>query len=205
MSSRLLRSLVLAIPFVVACGIVPDVKLGADFGIPAISGSTTVSIPQDYKCADPITDPAGKYKVTSSGTAEKCTFVFKQDVTAIKASDYDSKPELQGAQAVNGIDLEVSKFAVRDAATDKEPEGLLDLVGKAFGETILTREDLKQTPPFTKTIEGPAIDALKSQVQAKQDIVIPVDVTVVVSLTPAPPAKLALDFEAQPVLSIGFE
>ena len=204
MSSRLLRSLMFALPLVAACGLVPDVRLGADAGIPAIAGSTTVDIPKDYKCGDPITDPAGKYKVTSSGTAEKCTFAFKQDVVAVKASDYDNNPQLEGARVVNAIDLEVSKFAITDPATGKQPEGLLDLVGQAFDETILTKEDLTQTPPFTKTIDGPAVEALKSQVESKKDIVIPVNVQVVVNLSPAPPAKLHLDFEAQPVLSIGF-
>ena len=49
-----------------------------------------------------------------------------------------------------------------------------------------------------------AFDALKAQVEAKEDIIIPVDVVVVVSLDPAPPAKLQLDFDAQPNLDIGF-
>lgn len=204
MASRLLRTLLLAAPFLGACGLVPDVRLGKDAGIPPIDGSTTIDVPQDYKCGDPITDPKGEYQVTSSGTADKCTFVFNQKVTALKASDYDTNPQLQGARAVSAIDLEVSKFSLIDPSTGKEPSGLLDLDGKAFDETILTKEDLAQKPPFTKTIDGPAVDALKDQVINKKDIVIPVDVSVTVNLTPAPPAQIALDFAAQPVLSIGF-
>ena len=200
--SRLLRSLVLAIPFVVGCGIIPDVRLGAESGIPEISGSTTVTIPQGYKCGDPITDPKGEYQVTSSGTDDKCVFVFNQKVTALKSSDYDTNPQLQGARAVNAIDLEVSKFALTDE-NGKQPTALLDLDGKAFNETILTEEDLKVTPPFTKTLDGEAVDALKDQVINKKDIVIPVDINVTVSLTNAP-AQLTLDFTAQPVLAIGF-
>lgn len=204
MSNRWIRALLLSLPLAAGCGVIPDLRLGEDAGIPVVSGSTTIAIPQDYKCGDPITDPNEKYTVTSSGDQASCTFVFKQDVTAIAASDYSSRPELEGARAVNGIDLEVEKFAVKDPATGKEPEGLKSVDGKAFGITILTQEDLKQTPPFTKTIEGEPVEALKSQVQAKQDIVIPIDVTVVVALEPAPPAELALDFEAQPVITIGF-
>lgn len=204
MSNRWLRALIFSAPFAAGCGVLPDVKLGKDAGIPPISGSTTIAIPQDYKCGDPIKDPNGKYTVTSKGDADSCTFTFKQDVTALTSKDYDDNPQLEGARVVNGIDIDVTKFAVKDSATGKEPSGLKDLTGKAFGETILTKEDLKQTPPFTKSIEGPAIDALKSQIERKEDIIIPVDVVVIVSLSPAPPEKLQLDFDAQPNLSIGF-
>ncbi|MFO0587917.1 MAG: hypothetical protein U0441_10280 [Polyangiaceae bacterium] len=203
MTSRLLRSLVLAVPFIAACGVIPDVRLGAESGIPEISGSTTIAIPQGYKCGDPVTDPKGQYQVTSSGTVDKCVFVFNQKVTALKSSDYDTNPQLQGARAVNAIDLEVSKFALTDPSTGKEPKGLLSLDGKAFGETILTEKDLQVSPPFTKTLDGEAVDALKDQVVNKKDIVIPVDVNVAVSLAD-PPAEISLDFTAQPVLAIGF-
>jgi hypothetical protein len=204
MSNRWLRALLFSAPFAVGCGVLPDVKLGADAGVPPISGSTTISIPQDYKCGDPIKDPNGKYTVTSKGDAESCTFTFKQDVKALTADDYDNNPQLEGARVVNGIAIDVKKFDVKDAATGKRPGGLKDLTGKAFGETILTKEDLDKAPPYTKEIEGPAIDSLKSQVEAKQDIIIPVDVVVIVALTPAPPEKLQLEFDAQPNLVIGF-
>lgn len=204
MSNRWLLALAFSLPFAAGCGVLPDVRLGEDVGIPKVSGSETIAIPQDYKCGDSISDADGKYTVTSSGDQESCTFSFRQDVTVLTAADYSSRPELQGAQAINGIDLEVEKFDVRDPATGEEPTGLKDVDGKAFGITILTEKDLDLTPPFTKTIEGEPVDALKSQVQAKQDIVIPIDVTVVVALTPAPPAEIALDFDAQPVLTIGF-
>lgn len=204
MLKQSLRALLFSVPFAAGCGVIPDVKLGADAGVPPISGSTTISIPQDYKCGDPITDPNSKYQVKSSGDIDSCTFTFDQDVTAIKAADYDNNPQLEGARVVNGVDIDVKKFAITDAATGKEPTGLKDLTGKAFDQVILTREDLKQTPPFTKTVEGDAVEKLKDQVQAKQDIVIPVNVVVVVSLNPAPPAKLQLDFDAQPNLLIGF-
>ena len=59
-------------------------------------------------------------------------------------------------------------------------------------------------PPFTKTVRGAPVDALKAIVQAKKDVVIPVEVEVVVALTPAPPGKIELDFDAQPNLAVGF-
>lgn len=190
--------------FSAGCEILPELRLGEDIGIPKVSGSTTIAIPQDYKCGDPITDPNDRYQVTSSGDQASCTFSFKQDVTVVTAEDYSSKPELKGAQVINSIDLVVEKFAVRDPATGKAPGGLKSVDGKAFGITVLTQEDLQQTPPFTKTVDGPPVDELKAQVQAQEDIVIPIDVTVVVALDPAPPAEVALDFEAQPVLVVGF-
>ena len=48
------------------------------------------------------------------------------------------------------------------------------------------------------------LDALKSAVQSKKDVIIPIDVAVVVNMTPTAPAQVALDFEAQPNLVFGF-
>ncbi len=207
MSIRPLAALILGLPLVTACGLLPDVTIGAAQGVPAVAGSTSIDIPQDYKCGTPISDDDKKYTVTSSGTQESCTFTFKQDVEAIKASDYDSKPELKGAQLIRRVDFEVNKLGVIDAATGKALDPtttLLDLTGKAFDATIFTKEDLSKTPPYTKPVEGAPIDALKEKVQAKQDIIIPVEVVVVVKLTPTPPARIDLQFDAQPNIILGF-
>jgi hypothetical protein len=207
MSHRSFATVLLALPFFAACGALDSLPglltLGADDGVPPISGSTTIDVPQDFKCGDPIVDPNKKYTVTSSGTAEACTFSFKQDVLALKAADYSSKPELAGAQFVKSIDIDVNKLGVKDAATGKELSPI-DLNGKAFGQTILTKEDLAQKPPYRKSITGAPVDALKSTVQQKKDLVIPVDVVVVVNMTPMPPEKIGLDFDAQPNVVIGF-
>ncbi len=207
---RGLSLLALVLPLAVVSGcdllddVVPDIRLGKDEGIPPVAGSTTIAVPQDYKCGDPLTDPNAKYEVTASGSQDACTFTFKQDVTALKSSDYSGHPELVGAQVVNGIDLDVTKFAITDAATGMQPPGLQSVNGKAFGETILTKDDLAKKPPYTKSVEGPAVDALKDKISNEQDIVIPIEVVVVVALTPTPPAQLKLDFDAQPNLVIGF-
>lgn len=186
------------------CGDVPDVRIGPDAGIPQVEGSTVIDVPAGYTCGTPISDESGTYTVTSSGDAASCLFKFAQDVTVLSAADYDQIPQLEGAQAINGIDLEVSRFAVVDPATGQFPPGVQSVDGKAFGVTILTEQDLELTPPFTKTIEGAPLDALKALVIAKQDVVIPLDITVAVALDPAPPAQLSIDFQAQPVLTVGF-
>jgi hypothetical protein len=201
MFHRSLAALALAIPLFAACDL-PELNLGAEDGIPPIQGSTTIDIPQDFQCGDPITDPNDKYKVTTSGTADKCTFTFNQDVVALEASDYAKRPELEGAQFVKSVDIEVKKLGVRDAGTG-EALAPIDLNGKAFGTTILTKEDLARNPPYTKTITGAPVDALKSNIQQKRDVVIPVQVVVVVNMAP-PPAKIGLDFDAQPSINIGF-
>jgi len=207
MSHRFFAALVLALPLFAACDALsdalPELTFGKEDGVPPISGSTTIDLPQDYVCGDPITDPASKYKVTSSGTQDKCTFTFDQDVTALKASDYANKPEMEGARFVKQVDIEVTKLGVKDGTTG-EPVTPLDLNGKAFGTTILTMEDLKTPPPFTKTVEGAPVEALKSKIEAKQDIVIPIQVQVVVNMAPTPPAKIGLEFDAQPNIVIGF-
>jgi len=182
--------------------ILPELTLGGSDGIPPVSGSTSFAVPQDFKCGEPIADPNKKYTITTSGTAESCTFTFAQDVLVLDAKEYASRPELKGAQLVKRVDIEVKKLAVNDdAGKPLEPD---DLNGTAFGATILTREDLAKAPPFTKTIEGEPIEALKTIVSNKQDIIIPIKVVVVVNMAPMPPAKIALDFDAQPNLVFGF-
>lgn len=199
LNRSLFALVVVAAPLSVGCESFGAVSLGASEGIPPVSGSTVINIPQDYQCGDPINDP--KYKVESTGTNEACTFTFSQDVTVIKASDYDSRPELKGAQFIERVDFDVNKLGVNDASTGKalDPDTRLkDLKGTAFGSPILARDDIGKPLPFTKSVEGKPIDALKTLVENKQDIVVPVVVTVIVVLDPTPPAQIGLDFDAQP-------
>jgi hypothetical protein len=201
----------LAFTMVAACSLfaceqisdaLPELTLGKEDGIPQVAGSTAFQVPQDFMCGTPIVDPEMKYQITTSGKQSACVFTFKQDVPVLKASEYASRPELKGAQLVKRVDIEVTKLGVKDGNGNAlQP---MDLNGKAFGTTILTLDDLAKTPPFTKEIEGAPIDALKQNVQAKTDIVIPVEVVVTVNISPTPPAEIALDFEAQPNLVFGF-
>ncbi len=180
----------------------PEYTLGKSDGIPPVSGSTTFAVPQDFKCGNPITDPKMMYTITTSGTAEACTFTFAQDVVALKAAEYAGHPEIKGAQLVKRVDIEVNKLGVRDGeGKDIVPE---DLNGTAFGTTIVTLKDLGQPVPFTKGIEGAPIDHLKAAVAAEKDIVIPIKVVVVVNMAPTPPATIELVFDAQPNLVFGF-
>jgi len=201
----------LAFSMVAACSLfacdqissaLPELTLGKEDGIPQVQGSTKIAVPQDFKCGTPIADPNKKYTITTTGTQEECTFTFDQEVLALAASEYAKRPELEGAQLVKRVDMDVTKLAINDDAG--KPLTPKDLVGKAFGTTILTMADLAKTPPFTKSIEGEPIEALKSKVQNKQDIIIPVQVVVVVNMSPAPPAAIALDYDAQPNLVFGF-
>jgi hypothetical protein len=203
MSHRSFAALVLAVPLFAACDGLPELRLGKEDGIPPISGSTTIDVPQDFMCGDPIVDPNKKYTVTTNGTQEACTFTFNQDVVALKAADYANKPELKGATFVQSVDIDVNKLGVKDGTTNMALAPI-DLNGKAFGTTILTREDLAKTPPFTKSVTGAPIDALKSTNEQKRDLVIPIEVVVVVNMAPTPPAKIALEFDAQPNLVVGF-
>jgi len=104
---------------------------------------------------------------------------------------------------VKRVDLIVSELSVEDGATG-EALSPTDLVGKAFGEVILSLADLQTPPPFTKSIEGAALDELKAAVAAKDDLIIPVDITVTVNMAPTPPAQISLGFEAQPEMIFGF-
>ena len=194
-------SSVVLILTVCGCGAL-EKDIGKDEGVPPMSGSTTISIPQGYVCGDPLEDPSGKYTVTTSGDAATCVFTFHQDVTLLEKEDYSDNPALEGARLVKRIDLEVTTFDVIDPATNARPTNVQNVDGRAFDETILTTADLDRATPFTVPIEGDPVDALGSQVRAKEDVIMPVDVIVHVGL-PAP-ASLDLRFEAQPNIVLGF-
>lgn len=199
----------LALTVVLGCDQLPspDLSIGASEGIPPIEGSTVIDVPSDFACGATITDPDGEYTITTSGTQDACTFLFSQDVTAVASADYAKIPGLEGAQVINRVDLDVSRLAVTDASTGEPlPVGdtLLDFNGTAFGAQILTKADLTAQVPFTRSVEGAPLDAVKDQVKQQADIVIPVDITAVVKLTPAPPPQIGLDFDAQPNLVVGF-
>jgi hypothetical protein len=183
-------------------GNLPELTLGEDQQIPAISGSTTLDIPEGFACGDEIADPEGKYTITSSGTAEACVFTMKQDVLVLAAEEYEERPELQGATLVKRVEIDVKALSITDDAGAALAPDALD--GKAFGVTILTAEDLGAALPFTKTIDGAPIEDLKEIVAAQDDIIIPVDIAMTVNIAPTPPAQIAFTFDAQPNLVFGF-
>lgn len=206
MKLRTLAFSVVAACSLLACDTIsdalPEYTLGAKDGVPPVSGSTKFDLPAGFKCGDPIVDPNMKYTIKTAVAGEDCVFTFHQDVTALKAADYAGKPEIKGAQLVKRVDIDVTKLGVSDGAgMALSPK---DLTGKAFGATILTKEDLLQKPPFTKSVEGQPIEALKDTVQKQQDIIIPIEVVVTVSMNPMLPPTVALDFDGQPNLVFGF-
>jgi hypothetical protein len=206
-SHRSLAVPALALAALVACDKVPDLSIGAKEGIPPIQGSTVIDVPQDFVCGGTIADPDREYTITTTGTQSSCTFTFAQDVTALASADYAKIPGLEGAQVINRVDLEVTTLGVTDASTGQPlaiGQTLLDFKGTAFGASILTKEDLSAPVPFTRSIDGAPLDAVKDQVKQQADIVIPVVVVAVVKLDPEPPAQIGLDFDAQPSLVVGF-
>ncbi len=203
---RLAPVLLVAFPLLGGCedllGLVPDVKLGPDQGLPPLSGSTTVDLPDDFVCGGTIADPRGTYTITSSGTPTDCTLVFSQDILALAAADYGSHPELEGAKLVNAVEVAVNDLTIEDASSGVAIVAK-KLDAQVFGTTVLTEQDLTGRFPVTKVIKGAPLDALKEIVANRQDLVIPVDVKLVVDTSNMPPA-LSLTFDAEPTLVFGF-
>ena len=195
------------------CGLVPPVSLGGKEGIPPIKVNTVVELP-NFNCGDPIQND--EYTITTAKGSEMppttCILTFKKTVPVLKSDDYSSRPELAPlktatAASVSAISVNVTKFDVTDAVAmmPLNRETYVQSVdAKAFGETIFTKADLTKSPPYTKTISGAAIAGLQAQVKSNQPISIPVDVTLVVPLTPKPPAKIGIVFEGQPSITISF-
>lgn len=207
MKARFIVGSALSCVALAACGALGgEFKLSGQEGIPPIKGNYTVNVPQNFQCGTTIQE--SDFTVQTKVVGDACEFSFSDDVTVVKAEDYNGAngATLKGANAVKRVEIEVTKFAVRDGTSGAPLDlntAVRDLVAKVLGETVLTKADLTATLPLTKTISSAVVNEVKNQIKAQQPVVLPIDVIATLPLQPPPPAKLAIDFEGQPALVLG--
>lgn len=194
----LVAALVLA-----ACGPV-EVRIDETRGIPPVQGSTEVKLDTTFTCGTPIT--SGEYTVTTKVVSGGCELAFDKDVEVLKASDYQSIPDLQGAtNLVQRVELTVKKLAFADAATGTALDVNTRITSATLsvnGQVVADKAALTRLPAVVK-LEGDALAPIKAKVDARQPASVRAHVVVVVPDSPKPPERLKIDYDAQPAVIVG--
>lgn len=186
-----------------ACGPV-EFRVDETKGVPALKGSTEVTVPTNFTCGQAI--PTGQYTVQTRAVNGGCEFSFSENVEVLKASDYESIGELKGASnLVQRVELSVKKLSFVDGSTGQA----LDLATRVTsaslsvnGQAVADKAALSKLPVVV-SLTGDALTALKAKIDQRQPASVAVGVLVVLPNTPPPPAKLKIDYEAQPAIILG--
>lgn len=186
----------------VGCGPV-EVRLDETKGIPSVTGSTEVQIAA-LTCGQPIT--SGGYTITTTPVSGGCQLSFHQDVQVLKASDYNSIPDLQGAsRLVQRVELQIKKLTFTDAATGQVIDASTRITSATLainGQQVADKSVLSALPK-TVTLAGDALATVKTAVDARQPASVRADCVVVVPDSPKPPDRLKIDYDAQPAIILG--
>lgn len=185
-----------------ACGAV-EYRIDETKGVPPVKGSTEVQLGASFTCGTPIT--SGQYTVTTKVVTGGCELSFEQDVEVLKASDYQSLPDLQGASnLVQRVELTVKKLAFADGqgqALDLSTR-ITSATLAVNGQVLVDKAALAKLPTVV-SLEGDALAPLKAKVDARQPASVRARCVVVVPDSPAPPDTLKIDYEAQPAIILG--
>lgn len=196
-------AVVLAALAIAACA-PAEIRIDETQGVPEVKGSTEVSIPSNFTCGTAIA--AGDKTVATRAVTGGCEFTFDDTLQVLKASDYESIPDLKVASnIVQRVELNVKKLAFTDAATGM----VLDLntrvtsvVLTVNGQKVADKAAIASLPTVI-TLEGAALTTIKAKVDARQPASVAVKAVAVLPDMPRPPDRLKIDYEAQPALIIG--
>jgi hypothetical protein len=185
-----------------ACG-PAEVRIDDSKGIPAVKGTTEVQL-GTFTCGTPIV--AGEVMVQTRAVSGGCELKFERDVPVIKASDYDSIPELSGAtRLVQRVELVVKRLAFTDPATQAPLDLNTRVTSAQFevnGQVVADKASLSALPK-TVTLSGAALDAMKSRIEARAPASVATRVVLVLPTMPPPPQRLVIDYDTQPAIVLG--
>lgn len=186
-----------------ACGPV-EVRIDETKGIPSVKGDTEVSIPTNFTCGSTI--PTGTKTVTTRTVADGCEFTFDDTIEVLAASDYEQIPDLKvTSNIVQRIELSIKKLAFLDAATGTALDlntRVTSVVLSVNGQQVADKSTIASLPSVV-SLEGSALAALKTKVDARQPASVAVKAVAVLPDMPRPPERLKIDYEAQPAIILG--
>lgn len=196
------RALVTAVAVAAAaCGPV-EYRIDETKGVPPVKGSTEVQLGGSFTCGTPIT--SGQYTVTTKVVTGGCEFSFDQDVEVLKASDYQSIPDLAGASnLVQRVELKVKTLTISDGAQVLDLQTRVTSATLSVNGQVVADKTTLSRLPATVALQGDALTPLKAKVDARQPASVRARCVVVLPDIPAPPDKLKIDYDAQPAIIIG--
>ncbi|MBK7864988.1 MAG: hypothetical protein IPJ65_41595 [Archangiaceae bacterium] len=192
----------LAVLALCACGSAAEIRVGKAQGIPQLKGSKDFDL-GTFNCGDTFSSDG--YTVTSAKVGTDCELTFDQQVTLIRQSDYESIPDLKGtSNLVQAVELEVTQLAFADGTgTALDLNGYVKTVElKVEGQKVADKSTLASLPT-TVRLEGDALNTVKQAVAARTPAVVHATAVLVVPQSPAPPAHIKIDYDAQPTLVLG--
>jgi hypothetical protein len=181
-----------------------EIRIDETQGVPEVKGSTEVTIPTNFMCGTAIT--AGDKTVATRAVTGGCEFTFDDTLQVLKASDYESIPDLKvSSNIVQRVELNVKKLAFTDAATGMTLDlntRVTSVVLTVNGQQIADKSTIASLPKVI-SLEGAALTTIKAKVDARQPASVQVKAVAVLPDMPRPPDRLKIDYEAQPALIIG--
>jgi hypothetical protein len=196
------RLAVLVVLALAACG-PAEIRIDGTKGVPAVKGQTEINL-GTYTCGQPIT--AGTKTVATKVVSGGCEFTFDDTIEVLSASNYQDIGELKvAANLVQRVEMSINALTFTDGTSG----AALDLSTRVTsvtlavnGQAVADKSALTHLPTVV-SLSGDALTVLKAKVDARQPASVAVKVVAVLPDTPAPPAKLKLDYDAQPAIIIG--
>ncbi len=187
---------------VAGCGPV-EVRIDETKGIPALKGRAEVSL-GSFTCGQPVA--AGDKTVQTKVVAGGCEFTFDDTLEVVRQQDYEAIPELKGAtNLVQRVELTLNTLRFLDADTNTPLDVTTRVTAATLsvnGQAVADKAALASLPRVVR-LEGAALTQLKAKVDARQPAAVATRAVVVLPDSPAPPAKLVVDYDAQPAFILG--
>lgn len=196
------RSVMLAVLALAGCGPV-EFRIDESKGVPSVKGSTEIDL-GTFTCGQTL--PSGEGDVKTRVVPDGCEFTFDESIDVLKPSDYQNIGEFAsaGSNFVQRVELNVKKLDFLDGnGTKLSLQTQITSATLSFnGQQVADKAALASLPRVV-TLEGSALATLKSQIDARQTAKVSVKAVAVLPNDPPPPAKLKIDYDAQPAIVIG--
>ena len=195
------RSVMLTVLALAGCGPV-EFRIDESKGVPSVKGSTEVDL-GTFTCGQAL--PSGEGEVKTRVVPDGCEFTFDESIEVLKSSDYQGIGELSSASnLVQRVELNVKKLDFVDGnGTKLSLQTQITSATLSFnGQQVADKAALASLPRVV-SLEGNSLSTLKAQIDARQTAKVSVKAVAVLPNDPPPPAKLKIDYDAQPAIIIG--
>jgi hypothetical protein len=184
-------------------GCLPEIRIGANEGLPPIGGTTEVST-DGFVCGEPITTGAGS--ATTRKVPGGCELTLAEEIQVIDEPDYARISDLAGFSGlIEAVELQLTEFSFIDSTTDTPLDlatGVTSATLAINGQQVADKTTLMSLPQ-TLRLTGPGLQPLKDAIYQRQPASLQLSAVVVLPDEPAPPKGLRLQYQAQPTIVVG--
>jgi hypothetical protein len=182
---------------------IPEIRIGADEGIPPIAGFNEVPI-EGFTCGQPIN--AGVGTTTTRVVPGGCELSIVDDIQVIDDSDYSRNSDLaRFSGLLEAVELNLTEFSFIDATTNVALDPATRITSATLainGQQVADKGTLTALPQ-TLRLTGVALQPLIDAISRRQPASLRVDAVIVLPDDPPPPKALRFQYQAQPTLVLG--